>query len=220
MDDQEYLIKKAVEFVKSQMKEDATGHDWWHIQRVLKMSLFLAGKEKADLFLVQLTALLHDIDDWKLNKENSDGDYPFKARQFLERLNMEEKIVSQTFENIKQISFKGAGVDTKPKTLEAMIVQDADRLDALGAIGIARCFATGAKIFGNSIYNPELKSQQHKSFEDYKNSRTTSINHFYEKLLLLKGLLNTKAAKEIAKERHRFMERFLEQFMKEWEGKI
>ncbi len=243
------ILEKTADFVKSQMKEDATGHDWWHIERVCKTALVLAEKEKADFFISQMTALLHDLDDWKSTlslekallllrqktctrkvfdapfskkvrtQRNYNTDEPVKAKEFLIKLNLDEEVISQIMENIKDISFKGSGVDTKPRTKEAVIVQDADRLDAIGAIGIARCFATGAKIFGNPIHDPELKPQQHKSFEEYKKSKTTSINHFYEKLLLIKDRMNTESARKIAEERHKFMEEFLERFLQEWEGK-
>ena len=131
------------------------------------------------------------------------------------KLNVEEKTISHVCEIIKDISFKGAGVKTKMKTKEGMIVQDADRLDAIGAIGIARCFAYGGWK-GAEIYNPKLKPKLHKTFEDYKNAKSTSINHFYEKLLLLKDLMNTKTAKKIAEKRHRFMKQYLNEFFEEW----
>ncbi len=140
------------------------------------------------------------------------------AREWLKKLLVEESVISHVCEIIREISFKGAGVKSQMKTKEGMIVQDADSLDSIGAIGIARCFATGAKL-NREIHNPKIKPKLHKTFEEYKTAKSTSINHFYEKLLLLKDLMNTETAKKIAEERHRFMEQFLERFLKEWEGK-
>ncbi len=182
-----------------------------------KTAVRIAKKEGADLFVVQLAALLHDIADWKFN----DGDVSIgekEARKLLEKLCVEEHAISHVCEIIKNVSFKGAGVKAKMGTKEGMIVQDADRLDALGAIGIARCFATGARL-GREIFNPEIKPKIHKTFEEYRKAESPSINHFYEKLLLLKDLMNTETGKKIAEERHRFMEQFLETFFEEWEGR-
>jgi len=212
---EEDIIKQTVEFVKEHLGKEVTGHDWWHTKRVWKTALRIAKEEKdIDLFVVQLAALLHDIADWKFH-EGNDSVGPELAREWLEKFGVDKKTIDHVCEIIKDISFKGAGVKTRMKTKEGMIVQDADRLDALGAIGIARCFATGAKL-NREIYNPEIKPKLHKTFEEYKKSRSTSINHFYEKLLLLKDLMNTKTAKKIAEERHKFMEQFLDRFFKEW----
>ena len=212
------IIKKTESFVKKHLKGDVTGHDWWHIDRVRKMALRIAKKEKnVDLFVVQLAALLHDIADWKFH--GGDETIGIKlAEEWLKRLKVEEEIISRVCEIIREISFKGAEVKSKMKTKEGMIVQDADRLDAIGAVGIARCFATGAKL-NREIYNPEIKPRLHKTFEEYKKAKSTSINHFYEKLLLLKDLMNTKTAKKIAEKRHKFMEQFLDRFFKEWNCK-
>lgn len=209
------IIKKTESFVKKHLKGDVTGHDWWHIDRVRKMALRIAKKEKdVDLFVVQLAALLHDIADWKFH--GGDETIGIKlAEEWLKRLKVEKNVIERVCEIIREISFKGAEVKSKMKTKEGMIVQDADRLDAIGAIGIARCFATGAKL-NREIYNPEIKPRLHKTFEEYKKAKSTSINHFYEKLLLLKDLMNTKTAKKIAEKRHKFMEQFLDRFFKEW----
>lgn len=211
---EEHVIKRTIEFVKNKLKNEGSGHDWWHVYRVWKLALKIAKEEKnVDLFVIQLSALLHEIADWKFGDETSRLN---EVREFLENMNVNEEIISHVCEIVSSISFKGAGVVSKMKTREGMIVQDADRLDALGAIGIARCFAFGA-IRGQPIYDPEIKPRLHKSFEEYRNAKTTSINHFYEKLLLLKDLMNTETAKKIAEERHNFMEQFLDKFFKEWE---
>lgn len=214
----ESVIKKTVEYVKANLKRESTGHDFWHAYRVWKMALKIAKEEKnVDLFVVQLAALLHDIADWKFHKgDESIG--PKLAREWLEKLDVDKKTIFRISEIIKEISFKGAAVKSRVRLKEGMIVQDADRLDALGAIGIARCFATGVKI-DREIYNPKIKPKIHKTFKEYKTARSTSINHFYEKLLLLRDLMNTKTAKKIAEGRHKFMEKFLDKFFEEWEGK-
>ncbi len=215
--DKESIIKQTEEYVRSKLQGDSSGHDWWHIYRVWKMALKLAKEEKdVDLFVVQLAALLHDIADWKFY--NGDDDVgPKLAREFLSKLQVDKDIISHVCQIIKDISFKGAGVKTPMITKEGMIVQDADRLDAMGAIGIARTFAYGG-FKGRDIYNPNIKPKKHSSFEEYKKSQGHSINHFYEKLLLLKDLMNTEAAKKVAEDRHKFMEQFLDRFFKEWEG--
>ena len=209
------IIKKTAEFVKKHLEKEPTGHDWWHTKRVWRLALKIAKKEKGvDLFVVQLAALLHDIADHKFHK-GDDTLGPQLAEKWLKKLKVKKEVISHVCEIIKEISFKGAKVKSKMKTKEGMIVQDADRLDAIGAIGIARCFATGAKL-NQEIYNPKIKPKLHTSFEEYKKARSTSINHFYEKLLLLKDLMNTKTAKKIAEKRHKFMKQFLDRFFKEW----
>ena len=213
---EEDVIRQTAEFVKKRLGKEVTGHDWWHAYRVWKMALRIAKEEgDVDLFVVQLAALLHDIEDWKFCKGDTTLG-PKIAEKWLRKLGVKEEIISRVCEIIREISFKGAGVKSRMKTKEGMIVQDADRLDAMGAIGIARCFATGAKL-NREIYNPQIKPKLHKTFEEYKNSESTSINHFYEKLLLLKDLMNTKTAKRIAEKRHKFMEQFLDRFFKEWD---
>jgi uncharacterized protein len=215
--DKKSIIKQTIEFAKKHLGREVTGHDWWHTERIWKLALRIARKEKdVDLFIVQLAALLHDIADWKFHA----GDVAVGqklAKEWLKELQVEEDIIVHVCEIVREISFKGAKVKSKMRTKEGMIVQDADRLDAMGAIGIARCFATGAKL-NREIYNPEIKPKPHKTFEEYKRSKSTSINHFYEKLLLLRDLMNTKTARKIAEERHKFMEQFLDRFFKEWEG--
>ncbi|MBA3064551.1 HD domain-containing protein, partial [Candidatus Woesearchaeota archaeon] len=186
---QNEIIKRTADYVKSKLDGEGSGHDWWHIYRVWKTAIEIGKKESADLFVVQLAALLHDIADWKFHS-GDDSVGPKLAREWLEKLDVDENIISHVCKIIKQVSFKGAGVKSKIKTKEGMVVQDADRLDALGAIGIARAFAyCGHK--GREIYNPDIKPEKHESFEQYKKSKGTTINHFYEKLLLLKDLMNT-----------------------------
>ena len=211
------VIKRTADYVKSKLDGESSGHDWWHTYRVWKTAVNIGKKEDADLFVVQLAALLHDIADWKFHS-GDDSIGPKLAREWLEKLDVDENIISHVCEIIKGVSFKGAGVKSKIKTKEGMVVQDADRLDALGSIGIARAFAYGGHK-GREIYNPNIKPEKHESFEQYKNNKGTTINHFYEKLLLLKDLMNTETARKIAEERHKFMEEYLDKFFKEWEGK-
>lgn len=177
------------------------------------------GKEEgADLFVVELASLLHDIADWKFQDGGDDSVGAMIAKEWLEKFNVDSKIISHICDIIVGVSFKGAGVEDKLNSIEGKVVQDADRLDAMGAMGISRCFAYGGSK-SREIYNPEKKPHMHKSFEEYKKSDSPSINHFYEKLLLLKDRMNTKTGKLIAKERHEFMESYLGRFFKEWEGK-
>ena len=213
--DKKTIISQTITFVKQQLKGDATGHDWWHVHRVWHMALTLAEKEGADLFVVQLAALLHDIADWKFH-DGDDKKGEVIARQWLESLGLEEKVISHVCQIVSDISFKGAGVATNMKTIEGKVVQDADRLDAIGAIGIARAFAYGG-YKKREMYNPEIEPLLHQSFEQYKNSEGTTVNHFHEKLLLLKNRMNTQSALKIAEERHQFMEVFLDKFLKEWD---
>ncbi len=215
--DKKQIILKTADYVKEKLGGEGSGHDWWHIYRVWETAVKIAAWEKADRFIVELAALLHDIADWKFN----DGDAKAgsrKAREWLVSLNVDEAAIQHVCQIIDDISFKGAGVKTAMKTAEGRIVQDADRLDAIGAIGIARAFAYGG-YKERELYNPEIKPEFHNSFEQYKNSNGPTINHFHEKLLLLKDLMNTGTAKKIAEERHRYMENYLQRFYDEWEGK-
>ncbi|MFH1644503.1 MAG: HD domain-containing protein [bacterium] len=211
------IIEKTVEHVKKVLKKDSSGHDWWHVYRAWKMAIRIAEDEKnVDLFVVELAALLHDIADFKFHG----GDLtigPTKAREWLASLNVSSNVIDHVAKIISEISFKGARVATPMSTKEGMIVQDADRLDAIGAIGIARTFAFGGNK-GNEMYNPAVKTQMHDSFEEYSKCNGTTINHFYEKLLLLKDLMNTKTGKQIAEQRHIFMQQYLDRFLNEWEG--
>lgn len=213
---QNQIIQKTVEYIKQEFGDDSSGHDWWHIYRVWKNAVSICKYEKADLFIVQLAALLHDLDDWKFNE--SGDETPHRAKAWMESCFVEPQINQIVCEIIMHVSYKGAQVENKMKTLEGFIVQDADRLDAIGAIGIGRAFAYGG-YKNRPMYDPETENQMHASFEQYKNSKSATINHFYEKLLLLKDMMNTATAKKIAEQRHEIMLRFLDQFMNEWEGK-
>ena len=210
------LINATIKFVKAELKNAEGGHDWFHIERVYKNALLIAKGENCDILVVELGALLHDIADSKFhNGDESVG--PKKARLFLESENVSENTIIHVVNIIDNISFKGGNVVKNFHSLELDIVQDADRLDAIGAIGIARTFNYGG--FKNrAIYNPEITPNLSMSKEEYKNSTAPTINHFYEKLLLLKDKMNTKTGKEIAIQRHHFMESFLSQFYAEWDG--
>ena len=176
----EEILLKTEEFVKQCMEGDSSGHDWWHIHRVRNIAVKIAKVENADLFIVELAALLHDISDWKFSDEKENQEQS-KVRIWLEQMKVEDNFISHICEIIKDLSFKGAGVSTNMKTLEGIIVQDADRLDAIGAIGIARTFAYGGSK-GREIYNPKILPVLHQSFEEYKNTKAPTLNHFYEKL--------------------------------------
>lgn len=215
--DKKAIIKKTEEHVRKTLEGESSGHDWWHTYRVWKTASSIGKREKADLFVVQLAALLHDIADWKFHS-GDDSVGPKVAREWLEKMRVEEETVSHVCEIMGKISFKGAKVKSEMGTKEGMIVQDADRLDAIGAIGIARCFAYGGHK-GREMHSPTARPQMHESFDQYKNNKSSSINHFHEKLLLLKDLMNTETAKRMAGERHKFMEQFLDRFHMEWEGK-
>ena len=210
------IIQKTAEYIKQEFGDDSSGHDWWHIYRVWKNAITICKREKADLFIVELAALLHDLDDWKFN-ENED-ETPHRAKTWMESCGIDPRTNQIVCEIIMHVSYKGAQVENKMKSLEGFIVQDADRLDAIGAIGIGRAFAYGGHK-NRPMYDPETENQLHSSFEEYKKSKSATINHFYEKLLLLKDMMNTHTAKKIAKQRHEIMVRFLNQFMNEWDGK-
>ncbi len=202
--------------VREKLAGESTGHDWWHTERVRATALRLGRQEKADLRVVELAALLHDVADWKFH----DGDTsvgPQLARQWLEELRAPEATIRHVCSIIEGVSFKGAGVETPMATLEGRVVQDADRLDALGAIGIARAFAYGGSR-GRPLHEPGKAPERHESFEQYSKSQGSTVNHFYEKLLLLKDRMQTPAARQMAEARHAFMQEFLERFLREWEG--
>lgn len=213
----EKILASTVAHVKSEMSEEGTGHDWWHVYRVWQTSLLIAkGEGGADLFIVQLGSLLHDIADWKFNDEDEGGRV---AGAWLKKAGADPETIEKVCHIVDNVSFKGARVKNKMKSKEGKIVQDADRLDALGAIGIARAFAYGG-YSKRQLYDPDLKPTYHKSFETYKNNRSTTINHFYEKALLLKGMMNTRTGKRLAKERDAFMRRYLKEFLEEWKGNL
>ncbi|RUT78907.1 HD domain-containing protein [Ancylomarina longa] len=214
---QQSIIEKTIEFVKQTLTNAEGGHDWWHIYRVWKLSGELAKKENIDLFVVELGALLHDIADSKFHDGNEEIGAQ-KARAFLNSLQVNEEVIVHVENIINNISFKGGKEKQKFNSPELAVVQDADRLDALGAIGIARTFNYGG-YKNREIYNPTIKPNLHMNKEEYKSSTAPTINHFYEKLLLLKDKMNTISGKMMAEKRHVFMELYLEEFYKEWEGK-
>lgn len=210
------LINNTILFVKNQLTNAEGGHDWFHIERVYKNALLISEEEDCDITIVKLGALLHDIADSKFH----DGDEkigPKTARIFLESQNVSENIISHVISIIENISFKGGNFEKKFNSKELEIVQDADRLDAIGAIGIARTFNYGG--FKNRpLYNPNIQPNLNMSKEEYKNSESPTLNHFYEKLLLLKDKMNTEIGKKIAQKRHDFMITYLSQFYAEWDG--
>lgn len=206
-------IRKTIDFIREYFEKESSGHDWWHVYRVWQLAKEIALKEKADLFKVEMAALLHDIDDWKLVDQQS-TDHS-NAENWMNKINVDRQSQQDILKIIEEVSFKGAGVETHPSNLEAEVVQDADRLDAIGAIGIARTFAYGGHK-NRLIYDPAIKPEMHESFSAYQKSTAPTINHFYEKLLLLKDRMNTTSAKQLAEERHQFMEAFLNQFFHEW----
>ena len=217
---QQDIINKTIPFVKEQLKDAEGGHDWFHIQRVYKNALLIADNEDCNLQIVQLGVLLHDIADSKFHPDASGGDEtigPKIAKDFLEKENVDSETIQHVLNIIENVSYKGDNFEKKFHSKELEIVQDADRLDAIGAIGIARAFNYGG--FKNrAMYNPDIAPKMKMSKEEYKKSEAPTINHFYEKLLLLKDKMNTETGKKIAKERHKFMESFLSQFYAEWEG--
>ena len=210
------LIANTILFVKETLKNAEGGHDWFHIERVFKNAILISKNEVCDTTIVQLGALLHDIADSKFH----DGDEtlgPRIAREFLESQNVTEETIIHVVNIIENISYKGGNFEQKFTSVELDVVQDADRLDAIGAIGIARTFNYGG--FKNrALYDPEITPNSGMTKEEYKNNNSPTLNHFYEKLLLLKDKMNTQTGMQIAEERHRYMEEFLAQFYAEWEG--
>ncbi len=219
--DKQQVIKRTRAYVKKTLQGAEGGHDWFHIERVYHNALLIARGEEVNLFIVELGALLHDIADSKFHDGNEQIG-PQKAAAFLQSLEIDEEITDHIVKIIKNISFKSS-LDHKGSqkfnSPEFRVVQDADRLDAIGAIGIARAFNYGG--FKNRLmYDPDILPKLEQDKESYKKSKAPTINHFYEKLLLLKDKMNTRTGKKIAKERHVFMEQFLQQFYAEWEGKV
>lgn len=210
------IIKATEKFIESEFRSEGSGHDWFHIVRVRNMALTIGKLENCDLFVVEMAALLHDLDDWKLVK--SEGIAANKAEDWLKKNGLSTDISNWIVKVVNEVSFKGAGIETPVSSKEAAVVQDADRLDAIGAIGIARTFAYGGHK-NRLIYDPAVDPAPHASFHAYKSSVAPTINHFYEKLLLLKDRMNTKTAKDIAEKRHKFMADYLDQFFDEWEAK-
>ncbi|MFY0698752.1 MAG: HD domain-containing protein [Balneola sp.] len=211
-------IERTAQFVQNQLEGEGSGHDWWHILRVWNMSKRLASEatHPVSTLVIELAALLHDIADHKFH----DGDLtvgPKVASEWLYSIEVDKEVIDHVSDIIKDLSFKGAEVATPMKTMEGKIVQDADRLDAIGAIGIARAFAYGG-YKSRELYNPNIEPVSHTSFEAYRKDDGHTINHFYEKLFLLKDRMNTESAKKIAEERHTFMKEYVDRFLQEWDG--
>lgn len=216
------IIEQTRLFIKDKLGSESSGHDYWHAYRVWQTAKHIASKEKdADTFTVELAALLHDIADWKFHKGDTEAG-PRAAGEWLESLDIQKETIQHVQNIIRNLDFKGADVKIELDTVEGQIVHDADKLDALGAIGIGRAFATGAH-FNEVMHNPDIPIPKYKSAEEYRTAKGTAnrtvINHFYEKLLLLKDRMLTETGKELAQRRHEVMEEFLEEFLSEWEGK-
>jgi len=214
----EAILENAVEHVRGALMGDSSGHDWWHVDRVWKMAVRVGEAEGADPLIVQLAALLHDIADWKFHGGDLTAG-PRAARAWLESQAVGAPVIDAVCAIIDKVSFEGAGVATEMPTIEGRVVQDADRLDALGAIGIARAFAYGGHD-GRPLHDPDSAPVLHASAEAYRNDRGSTINHFHEKLLLLKERMQTRTGRAIAAQRHAFMESYLQQFHAEWEGRL
>ncbi|MCZ0755123.1 HD domain-containing protein [Anoxybacillus sp. J5B_2022] len=210
--EKETIIRKTEQYVKARLEHDASGHDWSHIERVRRLGCWLAKQEGADLFIVEMAALLHDIADEKMAGSETNGMQA--VQRWLWQLPLPTEESEHIVSAISTVSYKG-GHGSPPQTLEAMVVQDADRLDALGAIGIARAFMYAGNR-GHLLYDPALAVRETMTKEEYRHGRSTAIHHFYEKLLKLKDLLNTESAKKLAVDRHQFIEQFLRQFHREW----
>jgi uncharacterized protein len=211
------VVDRTEAYMRETLAGDASGHDPWHILRVRRAALHIGRREGADLYVVELAALLHDIADSKFH----DGDEeigPRRARDWLASLGVEPEVVEQVGTIVRDLSFKGAGVAKRELTLEGRVVQDADRLDAIGAIGVGRAFAYGGHK-GRPLYDPAIPPEAHATAERYKTNQSPTLNHFHEKLLLLKDRLNTATARALAERRHRFLEEFVKRFLEEWEGR-
>lgn len=209
------LIESTIAYVKEIFATDFSGHDFFHTMRVYKMATTIAMKENANLQIVQLAALLHDVDDRKLSPETCEN--KDRAVAFMRSQNLAEEMIETIKQIIGEVSFMGKD-SVVPKTLEGKCVQDADRLDALGAMGIARAFAYGGN-HNRVMYDPEIKPALNMSKEEYQNHVSTTVNHFYEKLFLLKDMMNTDSAKAIAEHREWYMKEYIDEFMDEWEGR-
>ena len=209
------MVENAIKYVKQIFEDDCSGHDYYHTMRVYRLAIQIAEQENADMLIVQLAALLHDVDDVKLSPETHETKK--NAVRFMKNIGVDDKVIASVCKIIDEVSFAGTN-SVVPSTIEGKCVQDADRLDAMGAVGIARAFAYGGSK-GRRIHDPDIKPMTNMNKADYnQNHNSTSINHFYEKLLLLKDMMNTESAKKMAMHRQAVMEDFLEEFMAEWEG--
>lgn len=211
------IIERTADHVRLRFSGESSGHDWWHVYRVWQNSKQIARHEQVDLFVVELAALLHDIADWKFN-DGDDTAGPRAATEWLKSQQVDGKVIDAVCDIIRGLSYKGAGTAIDGLSPEGQIVQDADRLDAIGAIGIGRAFAYGGHA-GREMHNPDVRPLLHQSYASYKKNDGPTINHFYEKLLLLKDRMNTVTGKRIAEQRHRFLEDFLQQFLMEFDGR-
>ncbi len=216
--DEDLVIANTAAHVKACLLNEPSGHDWWHIYRVWQLARFIAEQEQANRLIVELAALLHDIADWKMHGGDLEAG-PRAARAWLTPLAVSESAIVAVEDILRTVSFKGAGVKTPMSTIEGKVVQDADRLDAIGAVGIARAFTYGGHV-GQPLHDPDRQVQLHGSFAEYKNNRSTTINHFHEQLLLLKDRMNTDAGKKLAQKRHDFMQTYMDNFQREWSGQI
>lgn len=208
------LVDRVAAHIKARFLAESSGHDWHHINRVWQLTRRIAAQEGADSQIAELGALVHDIADWKFH-DGDDSVGPREADALLRREGATEEVIAAVVDIVATISYKGAGVTTAMRTLEGQCVQDADRLDAIGAIGIARCFAYGGHA-GRLLHDPDEAPVLHQTAAAYKASKGASLNHFYEKLLLLKDRMNTPTGRALAEPRHRFMEDFVAQFLEEW----
>lgn len=218
MDQEKQMIQQTEDFVYQLLKEEASGHDWWHIHRVRNLALQMAVQEveKPDVFICEMAALLHDVPDEKLNPSAAAGEK--KLADWLDQLPLEAETKEAIRFIVLHLSYKGGTNPVKMETIEGQLVQDADRLDAIGAIGIARTMAyTGAH--GRLIHDPNKQPRDEMSYEEYRSGKDTAIMHFYEKLLKLKDTMNTETGKKVAFKRHQYMEGFLKEFYLEWDGK-
>ncbi len=216
--DQQQIIRRTEAYVKNTLEHAEGGHDWWHVYRVWQLSKRIAEEENVDLFTVELAALLHDIADAKFY-DGDEEEGPRRARTFLSAQKVEEPVIVHVTEIIRNISFKNSFGKIAFKSRELDVVQDADRLDAMGAIGIARTFNYGG-YKNRALYDPGIPPETDHTKQSYSGSTAPTINHFYEKLLLLKERMNTATGKQMAEERHRFMEAYLQRFFREWDGKV
>jgi uncharacterized protein len=213
--DQEEILARARAFVHEQLADDASGHDWWHVERVVRLARRIAKHEGADSYLCELAALLHDVADYKIAGNEETG--LRRVGTWLDTAGVDPLIAEKALGIIRTMSFAG-GNQPPMLTLEGQVVQDADRLDAMGAIGVARAFAYGGSR-GRSMYDPEQAPTTYADKEAYRSSTSSTINHFYEKLLLLKDRMHTGLARQLAQGRHQYLEEFLHEFMEEWQGR-
>jgi len=213
---EEHKISELHTYLIEKFSNESTGHDWHHIQRVTKNALLISETEGGDKTVIELASLLHDIDDHKFNGGDAEAGARTAKKVMLE-FGFGEDLIEKVTSIINKVSYKGANVNSIPNSIEGQIVQDADRLDAIGAIGIARAFAYGGSK-NRPIYEPEVTYELHDSFDQYMNAKSHTINHFHEKLLLLKDKMNTATGKEMATKRHQVMVDFLDQFYDEWQG--